>query len=177
MNFLRFHPKRLECVYQFSWGKHLKDSSALKSVCWALAADKHRGSQKSDIQTTLEGKQFWHFNQMILTKTTTNKINGALHKPLECCGLVRLQHFKGNIRKLVSTKIKGASKSKILEIISSVKCFIKLEIFHRGKRKPWWAAYSFPGSWAGKESACNAGDLGSISGLGRSPGEGKGYPL
>ena len=29
---------------------------------------------------------------------------------------------------------------------------------------------------AGKESACNAGDLGSVSGLGRSPGEGKGYP-
>ena len=28
-----------------------------------------------------------------------------------------------------------------------------------------------------KESACNAGDLGSISGLGRSPGEGKGNPL
>ena len=35
---------------------------------------------------------------------------------------------------------------------------------------------SFLGS-AGKESACNAGDLGSIPGLGRSPGEGKGYPL
>ena len=30
---------------------------------------------------------------------------------------------------------------------------------------------------AGKESASNAGDLGSIPGLGRSPGEGKGYPL
>ena len=30
---------------------------------------------------------------------------------------------------------------------------------------------------AGKESACNAGDLGLIPGLGRSPGEGKGYPL
>ena len=29
----------------------------------------------------------------------------------------------------------------------------------------------------GKESACNAGDPGSIPGLGRSPGEGKGYPL
>ena len=28
-----------------------------------------------------------------------------------------------------------------------------------------------------KESACNAGDLGLIPGLGRSPGEGKGYPL
>ena len=36
--------------------------------------------------------------------------------------------------------------------------------------------YSFPGDSDGKESAYNAGDLGSISGLGRSPGEGKGYP-
>ena len=35
----------------------------------------------------------------------------------------------------------------------------------------------FTGSSAGKESACNAGDLGSIPGLGRSPGEGQGYPL
>ena len=38
-------------------------------------------------------------------------------------------------------------------------------------------AWGFPGSSAGKESTCNAGDLGSIPGLGRSPGEGKGYPL
>jgi len=30
---------------------------------------------------------------------------------------------------------------------------------------------------AGKESTCNVEDLGSIPGLGRSPGEGKGYPL
>ena len=35
----------------------------------------------------------------------------------------------------------------------------------------------FPDSSVGKESACNPGDLGSISGLGRSLGEGKGYPL
>ena len=35
----------------------------------------------------------------------------------------------------------------------------------------------FPGSSAGKESACNAGDPGSIPGLERSAGEGKGYPL
>ena len=34
-----------------------------------------------------------------------------------------------------------------------------------------------PSSSDGKESACNAGDLGSIPGLRRSPGEGKGYPL
>ena len=35
----------------------------------------------------------------------------------------------------------------------------------------------FPGGSDGKESACNAGDLDSIPGLGRSPGEGKGCPL
>ena len=35
----------------------------------------------------------------------------------------------------------------------------------------------FPCGSAGEESACNAGDLGSIPGLGRSPGEVKGYPL
>ena len=40
-----------------------------------------------------------------------------------------------------------------------------------------WKPLRFPGSSAGKESTCNAGDLGSIPGLGRSPGEGKGYPL
>ena len=35
----------------------------------------------------------------------------------------------------------------------------------------------FPCDSAGKEFACNAGNLGSIPGLGRSPGKGKGYPL
>ena len=35
----------------------------------------------------------------------------------------------------------------------------------------------FPRGSAGKESARSVGDLGSIPGLGRSPGEGKGYPL
>ena len=35
----------------------------------------------------------------------------------------------------------------------------------------------FLDSSAGKESACNVGDLGSIPGLGRSAGEGKGCPL
>ena len=37
--------------------------------------------------------------------------------------------------------------------------------------------WGFPGSLAGKESACNAGNAGLIPGLGRSPGEGIGYPL
>ena len=44
-----------------------------------------------------------------------------------------------------------------------------------------WPAFAwpldFPGGSAGKESARNSGDLGLIPGLGRSPGEGKGYPF
>ena len=39
------------------------------------------------------------------------------------------------------------------------------------------SALSFPGSSDRKESACNAGDLGSVPGSGRSPGEGNGNPL
>ena len=44
----------------------------------------------------------------------------------------------------------------------------------------WWPLFlhaGFPGSSVGKESACNVGDLGLISGLGRSLGEGNSYPL
>ena len=37
--------------------------------------------------------------------------------------------------------------------------------------------FGFPCGSAVKESACNAADLGSVPGLGGSPGEGKGYPL
>ena len=37
--------------------------------------------------------------------------------------------------------------------------------------------WGFPDSSVGKESAHKAGDLGFIPGLGKSPGEGKGYPL
>ena len=37
--------------------------------------------------------------------------------------------------------------------------------------------WSFPDSSVGKESACNAGDSSSIPGLGRSAGEGIGYPF
>ena len=41
----------------------------------------------------------------------------------------------------------------------------------------WEFAVGCPGGSAGKESACNVGDMGLIPGLGRSPGEGNGYPL
>ena len=42
---------------------------------------------------------------------------------------------------------------------------------------PTAVSLGFPCGSAGKESACNAGDLGSIPGLGGSPEEGNGHPL
>ena len=49
------------------------------------------------------------------------------------------------------------------------------KILWRRDRLPTPVFLSFPCGLAGKESTCNAGDLASILGLGRSPGEGKGY--
>ena len=52
-------------------------------------------------------------------------------------------------------------------------CSIFSNIFKTLFYPPW----GFPESLVGKESACNAGDPGLIPGLGRSTGEGIGYPL
>ena len=47
---------------------------------------------------------------------------------------------------------------------------------HSSKASILWAS-GFPGSSSGKQSAYNVGDLGSVPGLGRSPGEGNDYLL
>ena len=51
------------------------------------------------------------------------------------------------------------------------------KIHWRKERLPTPVFLGFPCGSTGKESACNSGDLALIPGLGRSPGEGKGYPL
>ena len=51
------------------------------------------------------------------------------------------------------------------------------KISWRRDRLPTPVFLGFPCGSAGKESACNVGNLGSIPGLGRFPGKGKGYPL
>ena len=51
------------------------------------------------------------------------------------------------------------------------------KIHWRRDKLPTPVSLGFPGGSDGKESTCNAGDLGSIPGLGRSPGEENSYPL
>ena len=55
--------------------------------------------------------------------------------------------------------------------------FLGWEDRQRRNRPPTPVFLGFLYGSAGKESACNAGGLGLTPGLGRSPGEGKGYPL
>ena len=64
---------------------------------------------------------------------------------------------------------------KILHIVPQ-----NFEYWHSSILSNFWVLqdeWGFPGSSAGKEFACNAGDLGSIPELGRSPGGGHGSPL
>ena len=51
------------------------------------------------------------------------------------------------------------------------------KILCKRDRLPTPVFLGFPRGSAGKEFTCNVGDLGSISGLGRFLGEGKGYPV
>ena len=55
--------------------------------------------------------------------------------------------------------------------------FLGWKIPWRRDRLPMPGFLGFPGGSGGKESACNAGDLGLMPGLGRSPGKGKGHPF
>ena len=52
-----------------------------------------------------------------------------------------------------------------------------MELVFPRKASVYYTSLGFPGGWDGKESASNAGDLGSIPGLGRSPGGGHGNPF
>ena len=64
-----------------------------------------------------------------------------------------------------------------LPVSSSFPCVVS--VTHQGPA--WFLQQPLPKGFlcgsTGKESACNVGKLGSIPGWGRSPGEGKGYPL
>ena len=63
--------------------------------------------------------------------------------------------------------LSSASKSIVLRPLSMLDIFSQVSLLIE----------VFPGGSDGKESAYNAGDLGSMSGLGRFPGEGHGNPL
>ena len=75
-------------------------------------------------------------------------------------------------------KIHGASlRAQLVKNTPAVQETLVRFVGREMDRLPTPIFLGFPFGSADKESACNAGDLGLIPGLGRSAGEGKGYPL
>ena len=65
----------------------------------------------------------------------------------------------------------------LLAVQETLVQFLVGKICWRRNSLPTSVFLGFPGSTAGKESTYNVGDLDLIPGMGRSPGEGKSYPL
>ena len=84
---------------------------------------------------------------------------------LQSIGLQRDEGFPGS-----STGKKSACNEEIL-----VSFLVQEDLLENGVLT--LVFLGFPGGSAGKESSRNVGDLGSILGLGRFPGEGNSYPL
>ena len=100
-------------------------------------------------------------------------IPGSRRSCLPCRVLARvtdvcLAHSKGSINERIHSFIHSHIHSFIHACMHSVLTEDRL---------PTPVFLGFPCGSAGKESTCNAGDPASVSGLGRSPGEGKGHPL
>ena len=73
--------------------------------------------------------------------------------------------------------------SLVAQLVKNLPAMQETWVQPMGQEDPWRrdrlltpVSLGFPGGSAGKESACNAGDLDSSPGLGRSPGEGNDYP-
>ena len=66
-----------------------------------------------------------------------------------------------------------SQKAKLSPGVSAAIRYLLLGVNKNQRR----AGSGLPRWFSGKESACNAGDVGSIPGSGRSPGEGNGNPL
>ena len=97
------------------------------------------------------------------------------------CQSISLQ-IKLQIIKILSNGHPRASL--VAQLVKNLPAMQETPVQFLGQKIPWRrnslptpVFLGFPCGSAGKESTCNVGNLGSIPGLGKSPGEGKGYPL
>ena len=98
--------------------------------------------------------------------------NGSLFGSLAWAGALICRVMSGqSLYQWCLTILNVRNLRPIFPLVSTLAAF--LEAFY----EPWGWVGCFPGGSEVKASACNAGDLGSAPGLGRSPGEGNGNPL
>ena len=86
-------------------------------------------------------------------------------------------HFGVRQLKFSDTKVDSAFPQEAHSLVSPKKMTRLLKNISATSFLLSISHYCFPGGSDGKESACNAGNLGSVPGLGRSPGERNGNPL
>ena len=92
-----------------------------------------------------------------------------------CAGPKRMQWYIQSAEKTKPNQTKTKTVDHNSSGLKEIKSFTHKETLK--DRVATRLALGFPGSSAGKESVCNAGDSSLIPGLGRSPGEGIDYPL
>ena len=110
------------------------------------------------------------------TRSLGDSRQTSLGRRCRCSWMYRLEVWKEGLDDVINLANYFKSHSQISPIIQAKPTY---ETFHKLKQ-PGISEMDFNvglcGS-AGKKSGCNVGDLGSIPGLGRSPGEGNGNPL
>ena len=89
---------------------------------------------------------------------------------MSCCGLIHILLITNHI-----VHVLGHTCYLVHEFLMALPFFLLLFLLVGSQEL--FISLGFPDSSVGKESACNAGDPGSIPRLGRSTGEGIGYPL
>ena len=85
---------------------------------------------------------------------------------------IQKHHFFSTQPSLIAQLVKNLPETQ-----ETLVQFLSREDLLQRDRLPTPVSLDFSCDSAGKESACNVGDVGLIPGLGRSPGEGKSYPL
>ena len=117
-------------------------------------------------------KYEWNISGMWVNikQSNTHEVRIPEKRPQHTCNSSAFSFFSNFMRKYKSTNSKrspNSNQDKHSNITLRYIITVLLKISDKDKTI----------RVAGTESACNAGNLGSIPGLGRSPGEGKGYPL
>ena len=113
--------------------------------------------------------KYWSFSFNI---SPSNEYSGLISFRIDWFVLLAVQGTFKILPSLVAQLVKNSPAMQ-----ETLLPFLVGKICWRRDRLPTPVFLGFPGGLAGKESTCNAGDLGLIFGLERSPREGKGYPL
>ena len=162
----RYIPKRTENAFTQNLGMNFCSSIIHNSQMWKKA--KCPWTDQWDVVCTQNGILFSiKRNETLIILQLCGKWKKSRHRKSHIILLIwNVQNRQIHRSRLLIARSKGAGKTE-----SDIDGY---RVLFRGDE---YVLVGFPGGSDGKESACNAGNQGSIPGLGRSPGEGNGHSL